>query len=493
VLGSWTKTSRNFAILFIICAVALGTVSPFLINQYKKSAIELRKAEIKRLVSFGLNSIETYRQKYESGTISKSEALKYITDEIRGFTYRDHAQENYLFMSSYDGTMLVQPYQPEMEGSNQIDLVDSDGVYIIRELIKQAKRGAGFISYRYPPPNSDEPQVKISYVVGLPELECYIGTGIYINDIEAIILQHSRQMIFFLLAVFIIVLGTTLYILIPIVRAVHYITLKFEEAGRAGRHFSDRIKRPEIKGKSDAGMMVHRFDEMTRALSEQKDNLIKAVQERDALREEHIGIIEKSLDQKDILLKEINHRIKNNLQIIISLLKMHKEKSDDEKVQKTFLESISRIESISIIHNMLYSREKYSSISGDKYLEELISYIIHSFRADEQIKISFDMEEADFDLDQAVSIGIITNEIITNAVKYAFPNGEKGNIKIKLSQESGKYTLMICDDGAGIPDKYLKGKKDSLGINLIYSLSAQLNAELTIKNKKGTEYTIVFG
>jgi len=149
----------------------------------QRSGQEEWRASVKRMSTMARNAIEPELERLRAGGADRRSTLASVRDKVRRMTYRDQYGDNYVFMSAYDGTMLVQPFEPEKEGSSQIELKDADGVYIIRALIAAARgpEGGGFVSYRYFPPGRSEPEIKISYVVGIPELEAYIGTGMYLG------------------------------------------------------------------------------------------------------------------------------------------------------------------------------------------------------------------------------------------------------------------------------------------------------------------------
>jgi signal transduction histidine kinase/ActR/RegA family two-component response regulator len=145
-----------------------------------------RLLHLKQTVQIARNSIEPILAEYRAQNISIASAHEQVRNLIRRMVYHDHIGNNYIFMSSYDGIMLVQPFEPEKEMTDVWDLTDSYGVYIIRALVEAAKsaQGQGYVSYHYQRPGQTSPQEKISYVVGIPELECYIGTGQYMADLR---------------------------------------------------------------------------------------------------------------------------------------------------------------------------------------------------------------------------------------------------------------------------------------------------------------------
>lgn len=183
------QSSQHIWMVFlIICSLAV-IIFQFLFSQWTssdfKSEMELqRKSSVRKMVNVAYNTIKPICNQVLKGEISKEEALMTIRNLVRQMTYQDDYGDNYIFMSSYDGTMLVQPFEPEKEGTNQWELKDADGYYIIQNLIKAAKEKpeGSFLTYHYYPPNKKVAEEKLSYVVGIPEIDAYIGTGMYIES-----------------------------------------------------------------------------------------------------------------------------------------------------------------------------------------------------------------------------------------------------------------------------------------------------------------------
>ena len=373
-------------------------------------------------------------------------------------------------MSAYDGTMLVQPYEPEKEGMNQWDLQDSNGKYIIRELVKTAEKGEGWVSYTYFAPESETHYNKISFVRGLPELDCYIGTGMYLNDLEAAGKVHFRRIHLFFLMLTAVLIGSATVVLLPIIRSVEYISGKFLNLDGSPLIVPPDLDRDKFREGSDAHRLVNGFAEITVRLAKRNRELIRETRE------------------KELLMKEMNHRVKNNLQIIISLFQVQLQETTNSEMQKMLIESIGRMESISTIHNMLYTGDDYSSISADDYLTRISGYIIHSFGADDRVSLNYDFDPIMLSIDSAVTIGIILNEALTNSVKYAFDRSGRGVIRISLKNSGDRKLFVISDNGSGMAD----GTEAGLGVTLIESLCKQLNAELSVEGNSGTSYSILW-
>ncbi len=204
-------------------------------------------------------------------------------------------------------------------------------------------------------------------------------------------------------------------------------------------------------------------------------------------------IITNSLKEKDLLVKEVHHRVKNNLQIISSLLKLQAGKMNNIEIQNALSEAQERINSMSLIHQLLYRNNQMTSLLFNEYLSELTTQISSSFSISKRnIKIELKLIELELDIDTAIPLGLITTELLSNSYKHAFGDNP-GNILIELSQLSAnKYKLRISDNGKGLPENFDIKKIDSFGLDIVTILTEQINAELKIYNDKGAAFEVVF-
>jgi len=230
-----------------------------------------------------------------------------------------------------------------------------------------------------------------------------------------------------------------------------------------------------------------------RSRLKQKSNL--KLLEKNAEIESQSRIIAESLEEKEVLLREIHHRVKNNLQIISSLLNLQSKKISDQALLDSINEGKNRVEAMSLIHQNLYQNEGLTSIAMQKYLEQLMDHLSTSFRSEDK-KIEFEIKanKIVFDIDTAIPLGLIVNELVSNAYKHAFKNKEEGTIKVEISQEdNAKYLLRVKDDGVGISEDINLKKSKSLGLKLVHSLGArQLKGDIQISNNKGCQFEILF-
>lgn len=203
--------------------------------------------------------------------------------------------------------------------------------------------------------------------------------------------------------------------------------------------------------------------------------------------------IKTSLHEKEILLKEVHHRVKNNMAVIYSLLSLQAEQYDSDEHKVPFMESMSRIRTMSLIHEKLYQSESLAEIDFGNYIEDLVAGFRHSLAADHKnVEISIQASNVRMDVNKAVPSGLIVNEIITNAFKHAFKGGDDHKIDIAIDVNNGEYHFQICDNGVGLPEGYDPESATTLGMTLIYGLVSQLDADIRIDSLAGTCYLISF-
>ena len=203
--------------------------------------------------------------------------------------------------------------------------------------------------------------------------------------------------------------------------------------------------------------------------------------------------IKSSLNEKDVLLHEIHHRVKNNMQIISSLLNLQCEYVDNEKAINVLKESQNRVKSMGMIHENLYQSKDLTHINFSDYIFNLVSNLFLSYNIDNtQIKPILETENVNLNMETAVPCGLIISELISNSLKYAFPNGRNGEILISLKKIKNNYQLIIQDNGIGIPKEIVLDKLESLGLKLVFQLTYQINGKIEIKRTNGTEFKILF-
>jgi len=198
-----------------------------------------------------------------------------------------------------------------------------------------------------------------------------------------------------------------------------------------------------------------------------------------------------TMREKELLVREIHHRVKNNLQIISSLMNLQSRYVDDEVSLEVLRESENRVRSISMVHEGLYRSNDLSNINFKGYIENLVTQLKISYGLEKtDIKIKMDIMDISLSIDTAVPVGLLITEILTNSIKYAFPEGD-GNICLEFSRVNGHFSLVLQDDGVGFSQDKLN-TNESLGMQLIRSLGEQLDSEIKIETDNGTRYSFKF-
>lgn len=201
----------------------------------------------------------------------------------------------------------------------------------------------------------------------------------------------------------------------------------------------------------------------------------------------------KLIKEKEWLVKEVHHRVKNNLQLVTSLLNTQSAYLEDYAAVLAVKDSLRRMQAMSLIHQKLYQSENISSITMPEYINDLVSYLHDSFDTGSRIVFQQTIQPLEFDVSQAIPLGLIINESVVNAIKYAFPNGRKGVVSICLHHEGADHLLLkISDDGIGLPAGLDITEHNSLGLDLMRGLTKQLEGSFTIENNKGTHVLVRF-
>ena len=236
---------------------------------------------------------------------------------------------------------------------------------------------------------------------------------------------------------------------------------------------------PRERRSDEIGELTVAFADMTRSLRAARETASESTAE---------------LSEKEALLKEVHHRVKNNLQIISSLLSLQASASSDPEAVTALKESEARVRSMALVHEKLYQSHDLSNIDLGDYLADVAGNIVRSFdRTGDTITLEVDAAPLIIDADKAVSCGLIANELISNAVKHAFPGGRRGTIGIELSESAdGEATFIVHDDGVGMPADTDWAHTDSLGLQLVPQLARGLGGTCAFSVNGGTSCTIKF-
>lgn len=201
-----------------------------------------------------------------------------------------------------------------------------------------------------------------------------------------------------------------------------------------------------------------------------------------------------SLRDKEALLKEVHHRVKNNLQVVSSLISLQSCKVEDERVIQTFNECQNRIRSMALIHEMTYRSRDISGIDISEYIPRLINNLAGSYGLDmRKVLITISADNVSLDMDRIILVGLIINELVSNSIKYAFPGDKEGEITILVSRcPDENICLVVSDNGVGLPAGFSLETTDSLGMQLVQSFTEQLGGTMLVENARGTRVSIRF-
>lgn len=203
--------------------------------------------------------------------------------------------------------------------------------------------------------------------------------------------------------------------------------------------------------------------------------------------------LKESLEEKEMLLKEIHHRVKNNLMVISSLLNLQSQYINDKEALDIFKESQNRAKSMALIHERLYRSTDLKKIDFGDYIHTLATDLFHTYVPDPgRISLNMNVENVMVDINTTVPLGLIVNELVTNSMKHAFPEGRKGDIDIEFYKKDDEFTLVISDNGVGFPENIDFRNTASLGLQLVNNLVMQIDGEITLDKSHGTKFKITF-
>lgn len=229
------------------------------------------------------------------------------------------------------------------------------------------------------------------------------------------------------------------------------------------------------------------------ALQKQQDHLEELVKKRTEEIEEVVDELQRSNKDKGVLLKEIHHRVKNNMQVINSLIRLQSMQVQDEQVLALFKEAQNRVISMALIHEKLYQSHDFTNILIEDYIRELTSNLLYSYQLENGVSIDLNLEVNTMDIDTLIPLGLIFNEVLSNSLKYAFTPEHEGKIFISLKRsDSGEYLLVLGDNGVGMSASTDWENPTTLGLDLIKTLVDQIDGTIEKAAGQGTVYEIRF-
>jgi two-component sensor histidine kinase len=237
-------------------------------------------------------------------------------------------------------------------------------------------------------------------------------------------------------------------------------------------------------------LTIYAFQMYVRQTKNQMEELEQNIAERKQAEEQ----LKASLAEKEVLLQEIHHRVKNNLQVMSSLLYLQSTQATDQETHDMLMESRNRVRSMALVHEKLYQTADFSRINFAQYIRSLANYLFGAYGVNpDAIQIRSNVEDVFLSIDAAVPCGLIINELVSNALQHAYPAGRKGEIRIDLhGHEAGQYELIVADDGVGLPEDLDYRQSESLGLQLVNTLANQLEGTIEVDRNDGTAVKVVF-
>ncbi|MBL7031654.1 MAG: PAS domain-containing protein [Nitrospira sp.] len=270
---------------------------------------------------------------------------------------------------------------------------------------------------------------------------------------------------------------------------------ELDESGEIWRFLEiveDITERKKVKDEIEKAkdMLELMVDERTADLEHTNVLMSKEIVERMKAEKQIMA----ALEEKEVLLQEIHHRVKNNMTVIHSLLELQSRNVEDVQYKEMFRESMARIKSMALIHEDFYQSRDLANINFGDYLDRLTDRMYLSYELQhDKVKLNKDIEQVTLGIDTAIPCGLIVNELFSNSLKYAFPDEREGEIRVALSMKDKKEVeLTVGDNGVGMPEDMDYKTTRSLGLNLVNALVTQLRGRLEMQTKQGTEFKISF-
>lgn len=461
------------AIAVILIAVGYFALMAYFVNSYTERLYEVRQEELRRVVEMGLAALDPLRD--EAATSNKS--MEQIRREgailIRDLTHRYRLGENYLFMGTTSGLMLVHPFQPEMEYTDQWGLTDSRGNFIVQEMIAVAtsEEGRGTIEYYYPPPGSSTPERKVSYIVSIPEWDAFIGAGMYMGDIDAENALYIRNALLVTLGLLLLISLIVFAALRPTLTSYQTLLTLFEEV-QTNPDVIPTVPTNDYTEGSEAWNLLTGFESMLHQIERSK-----------RAREEAV------LEERHRIARELHDAVSQTLfsaTIIADVLPRLWERSEEVGKQRLMeLRELTR-GALAEMRTLLNELRPSALVQTD--LDELLRQLTDAVIARARLTVDITIEGQFDDLPEDAKIALyrISQEALNNVVKHA----RTTEAAVELKGSSDEVSLCISDDGRGFDPTMIAS--DTLGLNIMSERAESIGAELTVETApdEGTEVRV---
>ena len=401
-----------------------------------------------------------------------------IKNEILNYLSTIRIEEaGYIFGGTYQGVSILGP----VVGQNMYNIQDANGVKIVQELIAKAKNGGGFVKYVMPKFENTRPLPKISYTEAIPEWGWYFGFGIYIDEIDQQLAIQKNQMKKVILnkvgeigLIFLLVF-MILFIVFRIISGQSRKDFKvFFQFFENSVFENKKIQLDKLR--------IEEFADIAKLTNSMVDKK-KVIEDQ----------LQSSLDERSILLREIHHRVKNNFQAMVSLFSLQIANTKNKQARVFLEDARNRIFSMSAVHTLLYDNENLTNINFRNYLELIFenAFISHDMETG-RIQRDIDIDDIFFSLEEAVPVGLVINELVTNSCKYAFPGDREGIIRVSVTLQNGTINIIYSDDGVGLPKNVSLTKNSGFGFQVINLLLSQISGKIECGKDVGFSCKIEF-
>ena len=409
-----------------------------------------------------------------------NERLHVVLEELRNsFANIKVAQTGYMFLFTGDQQMLVHPY---LVGEDMTKLLSPEtGNPILEDLIQTVNNSQQKLTYTWdkPPEHAGDFRFKkTAFVNRIEPLDWYIASSVYNDETEKTATEVRWRVI--LLGLILLAVAFVLSVLLA------------RSLARPLGELSKAAKEIDIEGGLKERVPVGGTEE-TRELGLVLNSMLGSLQEEITERRQAEATLTRALQEKELLLREVHHRVKNNMAVVSSMLNMQAKRVSDPEVRQALEESRSRISAMSLIHETLYRSNNLAEIPLKEYIEEIFHALLQAMmRIKGGVRLEIVGDPVTLTVEQAVPGGLVLNELITNSLKYGYPDGGPGVIRIATHlREDGWIDLTYSDDGIGLPDDFSLDDQKTLGMRIIRLLvENQLDGRLDWKSGPGAMFEI---
>lgn len=471
----WENSYARVTLAVMIILAGYLLLVTYFVNSYTARLDDVRQAELRRIAQIGVGAIAPYRYSASphDSIYSATEARQQGAAIVRELTDRYQLGGNYLFMITYDGVSLVQPFEPQKEFTSQWGLQDANGKYFVRELIAAARspQGAGYVEYLYPPPGSDVPQRKISYVVGIPEWNCLIGTGMYMDDIDAENRAYLRNSLVLTLGLFALILGAVVVSLRPMMSGYRALLGLFERAGKQPDALPP-VPVERFRAGSESWKLLAGFQNMLTQIERHKQAV------RDEQEHRHEAEQAAAQAERNRLARELHDAVTQTLfaaSLIADVLPRLWERDPAEGRRR--LEELRQLArgALAEMRTLLLELRPASLVEAE--LGALLTQLAEAFTARARVPVALTVEGA-ISPPPEVKIALfrIAQEALNNVARHA----DAKQVTVRLSGDEREVALTVADDGRGFdPDAV---SSDHLGLEIMRERAEAAGATLTVES-----------